>query len=122
MSSHASALALHVLSTGRREDAARILIAIWLLLQHLLLRLAAACLGLVPPDSKGWDSNAGGDNANDPDTNLPLTPRPLHTARKHRQKNVAAGISKKGAAKKLTGHNRCFLIRATVQLQSRATA
>jgi hypothetical protein len=95
MSSHASALALHVLSTGRREDAARILIAIWLLLQHLLLRLAAACLGLVPPDSKGWDSNAGGDNANDPDTNLPLTPRPLHTARKHRQKMWLLGSAKR---------------------------
>lgn len=119
MSSHASALALHVLSTGRREDAARILIAIWLLLQHLLLRLAAACLGLVPPDSKGWDSNAGGDNANDPDTNLPLTPRPVLEVQVVGAVLVVIVVARSSAGADAPRQQRCLLLHLPQRLAQR---
>jgi hypothetical protein len=76
---------LHVLGDN---SAAACCIAGWQLLQLQLLLvpdLAAAGLGLVPPDSKGWDAHSCGDNADDPSSNLGAAPRPLHSTSSRQQ-------------------------------------
>lgn len=69
-----------------RKSAATCCIAGGLLLLLLLFLqgLAAAGLGLVPPDSKGWDSHSSGDDADDPGSNLCAAPWPLqHSSKEH---------------------------------------